>query len=70
MSLETNARERLVAVLREHRYSMASLEWYAIDVALETHHGCITRAADQLGIGRTTLYRRLEARKTGQCRGQ
>lgn len=70
MSLEQGAKERLIAVLRTHHYSLASLEWYAIDVALERNEGCITKTAIELGIGRTTLHRRLRAREEGQCLGQ
>jgi DNA-binding NtrC family response regulator len=46
--------------LAEKPMSMDDLERYAIEAALRRTRGNVTRAMRQLGIGRTTLYRKLK----------
>jgi transcriptional regulator of acetoin/glycerol metabolism len=49
----------------EQAGSLQHLEAHAIDQALAACHGNMAAAARQLGISRSTLYRRLEARQQG-----
>jgi transcriptional regulator of acetoin/glycerol metabolism len=49
----------------EEAGSLQYLEAHAIDQALAACHGNMAAAARQLGISRSTLYRRLEARQQG-----
>lgn len=47
----------LKAVLFARPYRLDDLRRMAIDVALERNHGNITKAAIELGVGRTTMHR-------------
>jgi DNA-binding NtrC family response regulator len=49
-----------VRVLVKKPLKLAELERFAIEAALERTGGNVTRAMRQLGIGRTTLYRKLK----------
>jgi len=49
-----------VRVLVKRPMKLSELERYAIEAALERTGGNVTRAMRQLGIGRTTLYRKLK----------
>lgn len=49
-----------VRVLVRQPMKLSELERYAIEAALERTGGNVTRAMRQLGIGRTTLYRKLK----------
>lgn len=53
-------RSRSSAVDVEAEQSLDQLEREAIEAALRRTHGNVTRAMKQLGIGRTTLYRKLK----------
>jgi DNA-binding NtrC family response regulator len=53
-------RSRPAGVDVEAERSLDQLEREAIEAALRRTHGNITRAMKQLGIGRTTLYRKLK----------
>lgn len=53
-------RSRPAGVDPEAERSLDQLEREAIEAALRRTHGNITRAMKQLGIGRTTLYRKLK----------
>jgi transcriptional regulator of acetoin/glycerol metabolism len=46
--------------IAETPMTMDDLERYAIEAALRRTRGNVTRAMRQLGIGRTTLYRKLK----------
>ena len=49
-----------VRVLVKRPMKLSELERYAIEAALQRTGGTVTRAMRQLGIGRTTLYRKLK----------
>lgn len=49
-----------VRILVKRPMKLSELERYAIEAALERTGGNVTRAMRQLGIGRTTLYRKLK----------
>lgn len=49
-----------VRVLVKRPMKLSELERYAIEAALQRTGGNVTRAMRQLGIGRTTLYRKLK----------
>ena len=55
-SLADITRQRIKAALREHTLPLDDIERLAIETAVARHHGCMTRAARDLGIGRTTIY--------------
>lgn len=42
--------------------TIEDLEWIAIDHAIQYYNGCMSEVARGLGIGRSTLYRKLNAR--------
>ena len=45
--------------------TLAEIEHRAIRAAVERHGGNLTEAADELGIGRSTLYRKLREQQAG-----
>ena len=47
-------------VLVKRPMKLSELERFAIEAALQRTGGNVTRAMRQLGIGRTTLYRKLK----------
>jgi DNA-binding NtrC family response regulator len=47
-------------VIYKHGMSMADVERAAIDAALRETHGNRRKAAERLGIGERTLYRKLK----------
>jgi DNA-binding NtrC family response regulator len=49
-----------VRILVKRPMKLSELERYAIEAALQRTGGNVTRAMRQLGIGRTTLYRKLK----------
>ena len=49
-----------VRILVKRPLKLSELERFAIEAALERTGGNVTRAMRQLGIGRTTLYRKLK----------
>jgi DNA-binding NtrC family response regulator len=49
-----------VRVLVKRPMKLSELERFAIEAALQRTGGNVTRAMRQLGIGRTTLYRKLK----------
>jgi DNA-binding NtrC family response regulator len=53
------AETELARALVKQPVKLAELERLAIEAALRRTNGNVTRAVRQLGIGRTTLYRRL-----------
>jgi transcriptional regulator with PAS, ATPase and Fis domain len=48
--------------------SLRSMERHLIEAALKRHNGNRTRAARELGIDPSTLYRKLKAHETGTTR--
>lgn len=58
-ALDETARQALRAVLDLHHYALADVERLAVEAVLARHHGSVSRAARALGIGRTSLYRKL-----------
>jgi transcriptional regulator with PAS, ATPase and Fis domain len=46
--------------LRLDDYNLETVEHRVIQAALEKHAGNVSRAARELGITRTSLYRRME----------
>ena len=45
---------------RPDSYNLDELEKYTIEKAIKEHHGNMSKAAKALGLGRTTLYRKLD----------
>jgi DNA-binding NtrC family response regulator len=43
-----------------HTLNLSEMEKELVRRAIEQHNGNLTRVAEELGIGRTTLYRKLE----------
>jgi DNA-binding NtrC family response regulator len=46
--------------------TIEDLEWIAIDHAIQYYNGCMSEVARGLGIGRSTLYRKLNARNKNE----
>lgn len=53
----------MVKVLVDNPMDMKTLERHAIEAALKRNHGNVTKTCKALGIGRTTLYRKVRKYK-------
>jgi len=58
-----NSANRPANIKKKENLNIQSVERTAIEQALESTRGNLTRAAEQLGIGRTTLYRKMKKYK-------
>lgn len=57
---------QLEALFAAHPYCLHDVEAMLIDAAIARQKGCVTAAAKELGIGRTTVYRHFKRRQAGQ----
>jgi DNA-binding NtrC family response regulator len=51
--------DECIRVILDHGDSLRDLEYKIIRGAIKKEHGNVTKAAERLGIGRATIYRKL-----------